>query len=228
MAINTSEEPRVSPVSDLWQRGQRSWKWLAALLALLIVGGLIMVIALDRTPGDDSAEAGFLRDMMPHHDQAVEMALIIRDRTDDQQLFFTATDITLTQQNQIGMMGGWLQLWDLSPNQDGPMMAWMDHPIDEGLMPGMATQEEIDQLRTLPLEEAEVLFLQLMIRHHQGGVHMGQAYLARGDQEDVSRFAESLVRVQRLEIETMNVMLEQRGQEPITDPLDVAGEHEGH
>lgn len=207
---------------------QRAWMWLAALVALALAGALVMVFAVDRDPGNDSPEAGFLRDMMPHHDQAVEMALIIRDRTEDQQLFFIATDIILAQQTQIGMMDGWLQLWGLSPNHDGPTMAWMDHPTEDGLMPGMATFEQIEQLRTLPIEEAEVLFLQLMIRHHQGGVHMGEAYLERGDHEHVTRFAEDLVRVQGLEIETMNVMLEQRGEEPITDPLDINGEHQDH
>lgn len=222
MATNITEESFAAPATGIWQR---SWKWLAALLALLIVGAMVMLVALNRDPGGDSVEAGFLRDMMPHHDQAVEMALIIRDRTEDEQLYFTATDILLTQQNQIGMMGGWLDLWDLSPNQNGPMMAWMDHPIEEGLMPGIATSEEIDRLRSLPVEEAEILFLQLMIRHHQGGVEMGEAYLERGDQEEVTEFAESLVRVQNLEIETMNMMLEQRGQEPITGS---PGMHEGH
>jgi uncharacterized protein (DUF305 family) len=203
-----------------------------ALLAVLVVALIVVPVALfaqDRAPGDDSPEAGFLRDMMPHHSQAVEMALIIRDRTDDDQLRFMATDIVLTQQNQIGMMDGWLQVWDLSPNLDGPAMAWMDHPT-EGRMPGMALPEDLEQLRTLPVDEAEVLFLQLMIRHHQGGVDMAEAYLERGDQEDVSAFSEAMIRVQDLEIETMNTMLEQRGAHPVTDDLDTdaEGTHEGH
>ena len=164
-----------------------------------------------------------LRDMIPHHDQAVEMALIIRDRTEDQQLFFLATDIILSQQNQIGMMEGWLMLWDLSPNQGGPMMAWMDHPVEDGLMPGMATAEQVDSLRTLPIDEAEIQFLQLMIRHHQGALDMAEAYLERGDQEQVSEFSRNVLAVQDREIETMNTMLSLRGADPITDDL-----HLGH
>ena len=167
-----------------------------------------------------------LRDMLPHHAQAVEMALIIRDRTDDEQLRFLATDIILSQQTQIGMMGGWLDLWDLSPNLEGPMMAWMDHPVEEGEpMPGMATAEQVESLRTLPVEEAEVLFFQLMIRHHQGAVHMAEAYLERGDQEEVSEFARNIIAVQDREIETMNSMLELRGADPIIDGLDM-GDHQ--
>ncbi len=140
--------------------------------------------------------------------------------------FARATDIILSQQNQIGMMEGWLDLWDLSPNLQGPMMAWMDHPVEEGeIMPGMATAEQVESLRTLPVSEAEVAFLQLMIRHHQGAVHMADAYLERGDQEEVSEFARNIIAVQDREIETMNAMLEQRGVDPITDGLDM-GNHQ--
>lgn len=199
----------------------RSWKWITALLVLVLLGAIVFILVSTRPPDSDSPAAGMLRDMLPHHAQAVEMGLIIRDRTDDQQLFYLATDIILSQQNQIGMMEGWLNMWDLSPNLQGPMMAWMDHPIEEGeLMPGMATAEQVESLRTLPVEKAEVLFLQLMIPHHLGAVHMAEAYLERGDQEEVTEFARNIIAVQDREIETMNRMLELRGAEPLTDDLD--------
>lgn len=197
------------------------WVWIVAILgAVMLAGGVLLALG-NRAPGSDSPEAGLLRDMIPHHDQAVEMALIIRDRTEDEQLFYLATDIILSQQNQIGMMEGWLMLWDVSPNQQGAMMAWMDQPVEDGLMPGMATQEQVDSLRTLPVGEAEVQFLSLMIRHHQGALHMAEAYLERGDQEQVEAFCRNVVAVQDREIEMMNMMLAQRGAEPITDDLHV-------
>lgn len=180
------------------------------VLILALIGIPVAMLMASNDPDDDSAEAGFLRDMIVHHDQAVEMSLIIRDRTEDQQLRFLATDILLAQQNQVGMMYGWLELWDLSPNIDGVPMAWMDHEV-EGLMPGMATAEEVDLLRTLPVDDAEVLFLQLMINHHQSAVDMAEAYLDRGDQENVSAFARNVIAVQDLEIGAMTTMLEQRG-----------------
>ena len=215
---------RNAPVSGSFI--ERSWKWLAALLVLLVVGALVLFQMSMRPPDGDSPAAGMLRDMLPHHTQAVEMALTIRDRTEDEQLRALATDIILSQQNQIGMMEGWLDLWDLSPNLQGPMMAWMDHPVEEGeIMPGMATSEQVESLRMLPIDEAEVAFLQLMIRHHQGAVHMADAYLERGDQEEVSEFARSIIAVQDREIETMNAMLEQRGVDPITGGLDM-GDHQ--
>ena len=205
------------------------------VLALAVIGVPVAMLMAHDDLDADSGEAGFLRDMIVHHDQAVEMALIIRDRTEDEQLRFIATDILLSQQNQIGMMNGWLQLWDISPNLDGPHMAWMGHEVD-GLMPGMATPEELDLLRTLPVEEAEVLFLQLMTTHHESAVDMAEAYLERGDQADVSAFARNVIAVQELEIETLTTMLEQRGggttpvipgATPGASPAATPG-HEGH
>jgi uncharacterized protein (DUF305 family) len=196
------------------------------VLALIILGvGVLLWQLWPRDPGNDSAEAGFLRDMFEHHSQAVEMAMIIRDRTEDENLFFIATDIALTQSTQMGTMQGYLELWGLPLTSDDAPMTWMGSPVEEGLMPGMATAEEIQQLRDLPVAEAEVLFLQLMIRHHQGGVMMAEAALELVDQEQVETMAERIDILQEGEIAAMNDMLVARGQEPITDPLPP---HEGH
>jgi uncharacterized protein (DUF305 family) len=201
------------------------------VVALAVIGVPFAIFMANADPDSDSPEVGFLRDMIVHHDQAVEMSLIIRDRSDDAQLDFLATDIMLAQQSQIGMMNGWLQLWDVSPNLDAPPMAWMGHEVD-GLMPGMATPEELERLRTIPVNEAEVLFLQLMIVHHQSAVEMAEAYLERGDHDDVAAFARNIIMVQDLEIEALTAMLEQRGAGTTPDlptgtPVSTP-DHEGH
>jgi uncharacterized protein (DUF305 family) len=77
----------------------------------------------------------------------------------------------------------------------------------------------------LPVAEAEVLFFQLMIRHHQGGIEMAQALLDRSDDDMVRGVAQQMIVIQSAEIDTMNQMLEARGQSPITDPLPDS--HEG-
>ena len=219
--------------------GARTWRGPAinrragvfALLAVLalVVGAAVFVYGMiPRPPDGDSAEAGFLRDMSDHHAQGVEMALILHDRTADAGLLTMTTDIAMTQQGQIGAMQGWLDVWDISPTGDDPKMAWMDHPIKDGLMPGMATPEQLAQLETLPVDQAEVLFLQLMIRHHQGGVDMAEALLDRSEQQEVTTFARGVVTSQSSEIETMNGMHEARGQTPITDPLPTDDSHTQH
>ena len=199
---------------------------LLTAAAIAIGAGLFIWQALPHDPGDDSAAAGFLRDMVTHHAQAVDMAMAIRDRTADQNLRLLATDIALTQSTDMGTMQGYLNLWDLGLTGADKPMAWMGHPVD-GLMPGMATPEQVAQLDTLPVAEAEVLFLQLMIRHHQGGVEMAKGLLQRSDQPQVTLIAERIVNGQSAEIGTMNQMLVDRGQPPTTDPLpdDHVGGH---
>jgi uncharacterized protein (DUF305 family) len=197
-----------------------------AVLVLILAGaGVLLWQMWPRDPGNDSAEAGFMRDMFVHHSQAVEMSMIIRDRTEDPELFALATDMALTQSTQMGAMQGYLESWGLPFAGDEAPMTWMGHPT-EGLMPGMATDEQIQQLRDLPVDEAEVLFLQLMIRHHQGGVEMAEALLERSDESGVELMADRVIVLQDSEIGTMNQMLEARGQEPSTDPLPET--HEAH
>ncbi len=196
------------------------------LLGVIVVGNAVLACQLwPKDPGGDSAEAGFLRDMYTHHSQAVAMGMIIRDRTEDPELEALATDIALTQSTQMGTMLGYLDIWGIPLGSSELAMTWMGHPT-EGLMPGMATPEEIEQLQTLPVAKAEVLFLELMIRHHQGGVEMAEAYLERGDQEEVAFMADRIMLLQASEIDTMNAMLEQRAQTPLTDPLP--DDHEEH
>jgi uncharacterized protein (DUF305 family) len=180
-------------------------------LALIILAGLALwLFFATRPPGDDSAEAGFARDMMVHHAQAVEMAEIVRDKTESEDVGTLAPDIALTQQAQIGQMQGWLQVWGLSPTGSEPAMSWMGEPTN-GLMPGMATPEDIQQLRDASPEEADVLFLQLMIPHHQAALQMTDAILSRSERPEVQSLAKAISASQQSEIQNMQEMLQDRG-----------------
>jgi uncharacterized protein (DUF305 family) len=145
--------------------------------------------------------------MIVHHDQAVVMALLIRDRTTDPRVKTLATDILLTQENQIGQMLGWLNVWGLSATGVEPAMAWMGHPTT-GLMPGMATPEELKSLEGLSGDSADQLFLQLMIRHHQGAIPMAQEALARSGNTPVRDLARAILAAQQAEIVTMGELLQ--------------------
>lgn len=196
---------------------------VAAAVALCLAAALAFLYVTKNvsTPGDDSPEAGFARDMAVHHQQAVEMSFIVRDRTDDKEVRSLAYDIANTQANQRGMMLGWLGLWDLTPTSGEDPMAWMggEHAHykahDGALMPGMATKTQLDELGDAEGEAAEVLFLRLMIVHHQGGVEMAQGAVDLSDEKQVDRLAQGMVDAQRSEIDLMNDMLEERGAEPV-------------
>ena len=194
---------------------------IAAILALLVALALFVT---SREPGDSSAEAGFARDMAVHHAQAVEMAEIVRDKTESEEIRTMAADMALTQQAQIGQMQGWLAVWGLPMARSEPAMSWMGHPT-EGRMPGMASPEEINRLRNAPPDEADKLFLQLMIPHHQAAVPMAEAVLERSDRPEVESLANAIIASQKGEIEIMREMLESRGEEPPSGSHSHGGEH---
>src|SRR5918999_4944001 len=153
---------------------------LLAAAAALFAALALWLYLTNAQPGDGSAEAGFARDMSVHHAQAVEMAEIVRDKTESEEVRIMAADMALTQQGQIGRMQGWLEVWNLPATGAEPAMAWMGHPT-EGRMPGMASPEEIERLRNASPEEADELFLQLMIRHHRAAVPMAGAVVGGTD-----------------------------------------------
>jgi uncharacterized protein (DUF305 family)/putative copper export protein len=199
---------------------------LAALLLGAASAGLYLGLA-DGPPGEGSAEAGFARDMATHHAQAVEMAEIIQRRTESDEIRLLATDIALTQQGQIGQMQGWLAAWNLPQTGDEAPMSWMGHPT-EGRMPGMAVPEEIDELETLPPDEADEQFLRLMVPHHQAAIPMAEAVLAETDRPEVEQLAGAIAASQEGEIRVMQDLLRSRGAPPVeAEPSTEAGPDHG-
>lgn len=189
---------------------------LVALAAVLLAAAMLVLYIANRPPGDDSSEAGFARDMSVHHAQEVEMAGIVRLRTQDPDIRSLATDIVLTQQAQIGRMQGWLEVWNLPPTGAEPRMSWMGHSTS-GRMPGMASQKDVNRLETLPPNEADALFLRLMIPHHKAAIPMAQAALDDTSQPPVERLADSIITSQKSEIEAMQAMLKDKNLPPAKD-----------
>ncbi|MFE5619154.1 DUF305 domain-containing protein [Streptomyces sp. NPDC056470] len=199
----------------------------AVVLALLFAGGAVTVASAEReeapaTPVSASADAGFARDMAVHHQQAVEMSFIVRDRTEDEEVRRLAYDIANTQANQRGMMLGWLDMWGLPKVESGTEpMTWMGMdghggggPLDGALMPGMATRTEMERLRKASGREAEILYLQLMTDHHKGGVHMAQGCVDKCSVEIEKNLAQGMVDAQESEIALMADLLKARGAKP--------------
>ncbi len=181
-------------------------KRLLVVLAGVAVLGLLgfsfvvgRVLAGPDYPSSTSADAGFARDMQIHHAQAVEMSLMVRDRTENEEVRAIAYDIVLTQQQQIGQMYGWLREWNLPQSSGGQHMAWMSaHPtghnghdkdygagtrtakdlevMSEGLMPGMATSAQLAALSNAEGVDADRLHLTPMIAHHLAALSNGEGF----------------------------------------------------
>ena len=198
---------------SLW----RTAPWVILVVIVSLASYASGVRQAPSPPGDDSADAGFARDMGVHHAQAVQMAEAIRFRTADPDLRILGTDIVLTQQAQIGRMTGWLDAWGLSATGRRPAMAWMGHD-GGGTMPGMATPAELTAITEAPTAEAEILFLQAMIRHHRGGVTMAEGLLGRSPRREVRRLAEKIIAAQQSEIRAMSGLLTSRRAAPPPDP----------
>lgn len=197
----------------------------AVIVAVLLGAGGFLVGRLTAsgiaTPSSESAAAGFLRDMQVHHAQAVDMAMTIRDESDDPALRQLAYDIALGQSNQAGQMYGLLEAWGLSQASPHPPMTWMSQPVIDGsdggahgdmgtvdgVMPGMATADQLTELRAATGVAAEKLFLTLMIAHHRGGLEMAEAVLARSSVPQVVTMADGIIVSQTADIDAMQSML---------------------
>lgn len=200
-------------------------------VALLVLVTLVIGVLVGRvtspgtpTPSDASAEAGFARDMQVHHSQAVEMALLVRDRSDDPEIRLLALDIATAQTQQQGQMFAWLAMWGLPQTSTAAEMEWLSRPVIDGSaghdghgahtpgepMPGVASFEQMQSLQNASGVEAERIFLQLMIDHHVGGVEMAEAVLARSNHPLVTALARGMVQLQQKELDYMAELLAAR------------------
>ena len=176
------------------------------VLAVLVALGLGFFLGRSSIapPLENSPEVIFARDMRAHHMQAVDMATRVRDVTKDEILRLLATDMLLTQQNELGQMQAWLNAWGLP-------LTGRDRPMNgRGEEMGLASRAEVSSLSVLPVRQAEIKFLQLMIRHHQGGVMMAEDLLKSGSREIAKALATGIVRGQKIEIDAMRSFLKKR------------------
>jgi uncharacterized protein (DUF305 family) len=224
----TTPDPHDAPLTEPAPAGGRGRVVLVLVVVALAVGALVGAL-LARQPAitaaaEGSVDAGFARDMAAHHAQAVELAVLVRDRSTDEEVRTVALDILLTQQNQIGQMAGWLATWGLPAAASAPPMAWMtgDHahataatPDDDATgyaaMPGWVSRDDMLRLTDASGTDADRLFLQLMIPHHEGGVQMAAYAAGRAQRPQVVALAENIVRSQDRELVALHAMLDARG-----------------
>jgi uncharacterized protein (DUF305 family) len=186
--------------------------------ALCLVAGVVgWRLAQDDHPGRGSVDAGFLEDMQTHHLQALEIGYAYLEHGSNPTLRHIARDIISTQGIEVGQMRSVLSEWGLqsSPDPEGTAMAWMHEPHPAQQMPGMATGADLDRLRNVQGVEADDLFTQLMIRHHQGGIHMAEFAATDAETSNIRNFARGMAAGQRSEIGEINAVRRELGLEPV-------------
>jgi len=158
------------------------------------------------------ADVQFMQGMIHHHAQALAMTALVPERTEREDMRALALRIELSQQDEIGMMETWLQ-------QRGAEVPAMHehHGADAPMMPGMLTPEQIAALAAASGATFDRLFLEGMVRHHQGALVMVDELYAisgAGQETYISEFAAEVVADQGAEIARMNAMLNAMLEEP--------------
>jgi uncharacterized protein (DUF305 family) len=200
-------------------RVRRQLRFAAAMSAAVMAAALVAGCGGDSgaatpptTSGSPDSAAGvtpnatdvaFARDMIPHHRQAIEMADLAADRAASAEVRALAGQIRQAQDPEIVQMAGWLTQWGQPVPGAGQHAGQDDH---HG-MPGMMTADEMAALHAAAGAEFDRLFLDMMIRHHEGAVQMAGILRADGVHPAVRQLAETIAASQQAEINQMREIL---------------------
>jgi uncharacterized protein (DUF305 family) len=151
--------------------------------------------------GYNADDVAFATNMIPHHQQAVELSALVPDRSTNTELVALAEQISAAQQPEINVMKVFLVQWNENPDTSS------GHEGHGNPMQGMVDAATMTKLASLNGAEFDRLWLESMISHHQGAIEMAKAEIANGDNVDVKALANNIVTTQEAEIGQMKQML---------------------
>jgi uncharacterized protein (DUF305 family) len=154
-------------------------------------------------PAHTAADVHFLHMMLPHHAQALEMTALVPSRAATEAVRQMALRMEISQRDEIAWIERWLRARGEAPEAHHAMA-----------MPGMLTPSEMDLLRSARGEQFDRLFLESMIRHHEGAITMVETLFATSgaaQQSEVFQFASEVESDQRMEIDRMGALLQTGG-----------------
>lgn len=137
------------------------------------------------------ADVMFMNMMIVHHDQAIEMSKLAPNRTDNENILGLSRNISEAQRAENEQMAEWLR--ELGYRR----------PVRGHRMAGMASQEQMQRLENSTGREFDILFSELMITHHRGGIRMAQNFIRSGRNSELIEMEKGMVRAQTEEIEKM-------------------------
>jgi uncharacterized protein (DUF305 family) len=151
----------------------------------------------------NDADVTFAQGMIPHHEQAIEMADIALDPNigASGQVRDLATRIKGGQDPEIALMTGWLTAWGQ------PLQMATDEGHEMSSMDGMMSTEEMDTLGTMNGAAFDTMWMEMMIRHHQGAIAMAQTVKAAGSSPDVLALSDQVIAAQQSEVTEMQALL---------------------
>ncbi|MGI5458697.1 DUF305 domain-containing protein [Streptomyces sp. CA-249302] len=155
------------------------------------------------TGDHNKQDVSFAQGMIPHHQQALEMAELAAGRAKSAQVKDLAARIEKAQDPEIRTMSGWLKAW----GEDVPSaMPGMDHSAGSG-MTGMMDAKDMTALAKASGTDFDTMFLTMMIEHHKGAVEMAESEKSKGSYDPATTLADGIVTTQTAEIKEMNQLL---------------------
>jgi uncharacterized protein (DUF305 family) len=182
--------------------GMRCTAALAVLASVAVVSSCGSAQDASSTE-HNAADVNFAQNMIPHHQQAVDMSAIVPGNTTNRKLIAIAKEISSDQQAEIEMLQDLLGQWGepVAPGHEG-------HDGHDGMaIEGMVDAATMEKLQWLTGTEFDVLWLRSMIRHHQGAIEMARPEIADGENPQAVRMANIIVEWQQYEIARMTSML---------------------
>jgi uncharacterized protein (DUF305 family) len=155
----------------------------------------------EETAEHNDADVEFAQMMIPHHEQAVEMAQLAATRADSEDVKDLAGRIEAAQSPEIEEMTGWLAVW----GEEAEPTGGMDEMGDSGMM----TDAEMTELEAASGAAFDRLFLEMMVAHHTSAIEMAETEIADGQFPDAVALAEEIKSAQEAEIAEMESLLEQ-------------------
>lgn len=148
----------------------------------------------------------FAQEMIAHHQQALEMAAMVPGKSTNTEVLGLAKRIEGAQDPEIKTMTAWLSKWGAAPTASP--MPGMDHgSMDHGAGTGMMTAEEMAKLGQATGAEFDRMWLEMMIKHHQGAVDMSKTHIDKGGNAESKKLAQDIIAAQQAEITEMQGLL---------------------
>ncbi|MEU7470041.1 DUF305 domain-containing protein [Streptomyces sp. NPDC044984] len=166
--------------------------------------------AEDTAGAHNDQDVDFAQGMIPHHQQALQMARMAQSRASSAEVKDLASRIEKAQAPEIETMSGWLEAWSEDVPSDMPGMDHGGHGDDDSSdMPGMMGAEDMDQLMEASGHDFDTMFLTMMIEHHEDAVDMAATEKDKGRYGPAKTLADDIITAQTAEIEEMNKILDE-------------------
>ncbi|WP_434445114.1 DUF305 domain-containing protein [Lentzea sp. E54] len=164
-----------------------------------LIGAVVGMLVLSACggPANSAADVTFAQSMVPHHEQALDMAELVPSRSGNDKVRDLAARVEKAQGPEITQLNEWLKQWGATTKNE--------HEGHD--MAGMMSHDDMAKLEQLTGAEFDRLWLEMMIKHHEGAVEMARTEVGQGKDENARKLAQAIIDGQQQEITEMKDLL---------------------